>query len=150
MFAASIVAAIAVAGLNVASASPASAAAGSWTDYGNRNPITSSSATWKCNGTVAITSGVGAQVCAIRSSGGGATQAAIIVRNNLSGAYWIGGHVELWDWANTQRISAWDCAGHDVRSNTWSVCFGKTLTFGAYVNAKGNAGGKNLGLTGRV
>jgi hypothetical protein len=71
-------------GLSLATAGPAAAtesgtrtqglavaeASGTWRAYGNTNPITSSTSTWKCGSSTTVATNVIAQVCAIRSSSG--------------------------------------------------------------------------------
>lgn len=98
----------AVAGLSLAAAGPAAAAGGgSWRAYGHTNPITSSASTWHCAGTVPVSTDVSAQVRAIRSSGGGVVQGAVIVRNNRSTVYSAKAVVDL----RTPRTCGWVC-GH--------------------------------------
>lgn len=132
----------AVLGLSLATAGSASAAGGgSWHAYGNTNPITSSSSTWVCGDTKTIASGVGAQVCAIRSVGGGSVQGAVIVRNNRSALYSASAEVTLHDWSAS---ITWGCASSGVAANSWSVCFTTTLPDDYLVYASGSANGVTL------
>jgi hypothetical protein len=127
--AASSVAITAVLGLSLATASPAAAAdAGTWRAYGNTNPITSSSATWACAGSKTVALSVLAQVCAIRSSGGGTVQAAVIVRNNRDALFSAKAEMNLWTAVPATYGGYWECASSGVGANSWSVCFGKTLS----------------------
>ncbi|MDQ0791201.1 hypothetical protein [Streptomyces sp. B3I8] len=135
-------------GLSLATAGSASAAAGSWKAYGNTNPITSSSATWGCHGSVTIASSVLAQVCAIRSAGGGAVQAAVIVRNNRSTLFSVSAAADLWTSAGS--LGDWACSSSGVGANSWSVCFGKSLAESASVNSVGTANGVTLGQSSTV
>ncbi|ADJ49629.1 hypothetical protein AMES_7806 [Amycolatopsis mediterranei S699] len=137
-------------GLGVAAAIPASAAeSGSWHAYGNTNPITSSSATWHCAGSKALASSVVAQVCAIRSVGGGAVQGAVIVRNNRASLYSVDAAMDLYTSSGT-RLGDWACASSGVAANSWSVCFGRTLAQSSPVNSVGSAKGVNLGVSPNV
>lgn len=134
----SIVAITAALGLSLATAGPASATdvgpaaatdAGSWRAYGSTNPITSSSDTWLCAGSKTVATSVLAQVCAIRSSGGGSVRAAVIVRNNRSSLYSAGAIADLYTAATPPTfLGIWECASSGVGANSWSVCFGKTLS----------------------
>jgi hypothetical protein len=137
-------------GLSLATAGSASAAeTGSWRAYGNTNPITSSSATWRCASTKALATDVGAQVCAIRSSTGASVQAAVIVRNNRSSLYSVGAAMDLYNSSGT-KLGAWVCSSSGVGANSWSVCFGRTLSHSGSVDSVGVANGVNLGLSPRV
>ncbi|MFD4634021.1 hypothetical protein ACFVYR_20040 [Streptomyces sp. NPDC058284] len=108
---------------------PAAAAdVGTWRAYGNTNPITSSPDTWKCAGSKTVAASVLAQVCAIRSSGGGSVRAAVIVRNNRSSLYSARAIVDLYTAAPVTPLGLWECASSGVGANSWSVCFGKTLS----------------------
>ncbi|WP_199924561.1 hypothetical protein [Streptomyces sp. WM6386] len=125
----SVVALTAVLGLSLATAGPAAATdAGTWRAYGNTNPITSSSATWHCAASKTVATSVLAQVCAIRSSGGGSVQAAVIVRNNRSSLYSATANMDLYTAAPATYLGDWACASSGVGANSWSVCFGKTLS----------------------
>ncbi|MGW0902918.1 hypothetical protein [Streptomyces sp. NPDC002853] len=124
-----MVAIAAVLGLGLASASPAAASdAGTWRAYGNTNPITSSSATWKCAGSKTVTTSVLAQVCAIRSSTGGSVQAAVIVRNNGSSLYSATANMDLYTATPVTFLGDWTCPSSGVGPKSWSVCFGKVLS----------------------
>ncbi|KDN23326.1 hypothetical protein [Amycolatopsis rifamycinica] len=133
-------------GLGVATASPAAAATGTWRAYGNTNPITSSSATWHCAGSKTIATSVVAQVCAIRSAGGGAVQGAVIVRNNRSALFSVDASMDLYTSSST-KLGFWSCASSGVGANSWSVCFGQTLTQSSSVDSAGTAKGVGLGVS---
>ncbi|MFI5531799.1 hypothetical protein ACIA8O_25030 [Kitasatospora sp. NPDC051853] len=136
-------------GLGLVSAGPAAAAdSGSWRAYGNTNPITSSSSTWHCAGSKTIATDVLAQVCAIRSAGGGAVQAAVIVRNNRSSLFSVQAAMDLYN--SSASLGSWVCSSSGVGANSWSVCFGKTLSQTAAVDSVGAANGVNLGLSPKV
>ncbi|MFC8198710.1 hypothetical protein ACFUTV_25395 [Streptomyces sp. NPDC057298] len=133
----SILAVTAVLGLSLATGGPATATeagpatttdAGTWRAYGNTNPITSSPATWACAGSKTVATAVIAQVCAIRSSGGGSVQAAVIVRNNRSSLYSASAYVDLYTASPAIPLDSWECTSSGVGANSWSVCFGKTLS----------------------
>ncbi|MFE7903110.1 hypothetical protein ACFU3E_37645 [Streptomyces sp. NPDC057424] len=130
----SLLAITAVLGLGLATAGPATATeagpaadAGTWRAYGNTNPITSSPATWACAGSKTVAASVIAQVCAIRSAGGGSVQAAVIVRNNRSSLYSASATMDLYTATGT-HLGLWHCASSGVGANSWSVCFGTTLS----------------------
>ncbi|WP_338496089.1 hypothetical protein [Streptomyces sp. SJL17-4] len=149
MAAGSIAIITAALGLSLSTAGPAAAAdSGSWRAYGNTNPITSSSSTWHCAGTKTIATNVGAQVCAIRSQGGGSVQAAVIVRNNRSSLYSVQAAMDLY--SSSGKLGAWLCSSSGVGANSWSVCFGKTLSQSGAVDSVGNANGVNLGISPKV
>ncbi|GIJ43179.1 hypothetical protein Val02_00650 [Virgisporangium aliadipatigenens] len=144
---------MAVLGLNVITGGPAQAASqGTWRPYGNTNPITSSDATWRCASTKTVNSNVLAQVCAIRSVGGGAVQAAVIVRNNRSSLYSISASADLVKSppVTGDTIGYWTCPSSGVAAHSWSVCFGSTETEQELVDSHGVAGGLDLGTTGYV
>ncbi|GAA0246708.1 hypothetical protein [Cryptosporangium japonicum] len=138
---------VAVAGAVLFAATPATAAAteyGTWRVYGNTNPITSSTSTWACGATRTVESGVGAQVCAIRSPGGGAVQAAVIVRNDRSSYYLVEVATEL-QVPFIRSLGRWECLTAAMAANSWIVCFGRTLTQSLTVQATGGANGVWLG-----
>ncbi|MGW7263257.1 hypothetical protein [Streptomyces sp. NPDC054842] len=140
-------------GLSLATAGPAGATeAGSWRAYGNTNPITSSSATWQCAGSKTVATSVLAQVCAIRSSGGGTVQAAVIVRNNRSSLFSASANMDLYTAASAAYLGDWACASSGVGANSWSVCFGKTLSkpSSVKVNSAGLLNNVNLGQSPNV
>lgn len=135
-------------GLSVATAGPASAAAyGSWHHYGNTNPITSSSSTWRCGSSTNLSSVSVGQICAIRSSSGTSAQAALIIRNNATYTIWHGG-----GWFKLRNLSGttageWDCASPEegIAPKSWSVCFGETLSPKLeMVRTRGGVGGLTL------
>ncbi|GAA3005560.1 hypothetical protein GCM10020229_16790 [Kitasatospora albolonga] len=136
-------------GLGLVTAAPATAAdSGSWRAYGNTNPITSSSATWHCAGSRTIAADVLAQVCAIRSAGGGSVQGAVIVRNNRSALFSVHAAMDLYNSAGP--LGTWACSSSGVGANSWSVCFGKTLSQSAAVDSVGAANNVDLGLSPKV
>ncbi|WP_199548154.1 hypothetical protein [Streptomyces sp. N35] len=138
-------------GLGLATAGSASADDGSWRAYGNTNPITSSSSTWKCASTVSLDTSVGAQVCVIRSASGGSVQGAVIVRNNRDSLYRVSATVSLYNSAGVWQGGTWHCAKSGVGANSWSVCYGKTVTTSASRYAQAAATGtedtESLGRT---
>ncbi|MEU0884014.1 hypothetical protein ABZ345_35920 [Lentzea sp. NPDC005914] len=137
-------------GLTAVMVSPASAvSAGSWKAYGNTNPITSSPHNWVCASSQAVTTNVVAQVCTIRSSGGGSAQGAVIVRNNRAGLYSTTATVDLWTEGRGQ-IDIWECPSSGVAANSWSVCFGRSQSVPStdLANSFGSAGSKYLGVSG--
>lgn len=125
---------------------PPAAAAGVWRAYGNTNPITSSSSTWRCAGSKTIATGVIAQACAIRSSSGSGVQAAVIVRNNQAGLYGAEARMDLYTASGT-HLGDWKCPSSGVGANSWSVCFGTTLAESSQVNSFGALNGTYLGLS---
>ncbi|WP_431892951.1 hypothetical protein [Micromonospora haikouensis] len=140
----------AVVGLSVATAGPAAATeSGSWRAYGNTNPITSSPSTWHCAATKTVVTNVLAQVCAIRSAGGGAVQAAVIVRNNRSSLYSVTAAMDLYT-SSGAYLGDWVCSSSGVGANSWSVCFGRTLTQSSPVNSIGAVSGVDLGQSPNV
>ncbi|MFE1834501.1 hypothetical protein [Streptomyces sviceus] len=139
------VATTAVLGLGLATAGPAAAAAGTWHAYGNTNPITSSTSTWRCASSHEVADDVHAQVCAIRSSGGGSVQAAVIVRNDRSSLYSAAAFMDLRT-AST-GLGNWSCGNSGVGAHSWSVCFGQTLTQSSAVNSAGSAEAVSLGVS---
>jgi hypothetical protein len=112
--------------LGLTSTLQATAATGSWTAYGNSNPITSSTSTWKCNGSVTVTTDVISQVCTIRSANKTRVQGAIIVRNNKSTSYNTTANMSVYYEGGTKR-GDWTCTSSGVAANSWSVCFGLQL-----------------------
>lgn len=149
MVAASTTIITAALGLSLATAGPAAAAeSGNWRAYGNTNPITSSSSTWHCAGTKTIATNVGAQVCAIRSSGGGSVQGAVIVRNNRSSLYSVQAAMDLYN--SSGKLGAWVCPSSGVGANSWSVCFGQTISHSRSVDSVGIANGVSLGISPKV
>lgn len=137
----------AVLGTGVATAGSAVATeSGVWRAYGNVNPITDSTSTWRCTSTKAIATNVGAQVCAIRSASGSSVQAAVIVRNNGSGLYAATARMDLVNSYSVYR-GDWECPSSGVAANSWSVCFGRTLTEINGVNSAGSASGTALGVS---
>jgi hypothetical protein len=137
-----------VGGSLLVTTTPAAAATGSWRAYGNTNPITSSSSTWHCAGTKTIATSVGAQVCAIRSSGGGSVQGAVIVRNNRSSLYSVQAAMDLYN--SSGKLGAWECSSSGVGANSWSVCFGQTISQSGSVDSVGIANGVSLGVSPKV
>ncbi|WP_156365891.1 hypothetical protein [Nocardiopsis sp. NRRL B-16309] len=136
-------------GLSLATATPAAAATGTWVRYGNTNPITSSSSTWRCDGSESVGTNLVAQVCAIRSPSGASVQGAVIVRNNGRYSQYVPARVALnssyaANWGN------WDCGTGTVLLNSWSVCFGSTIEVAESVFAWGYANSYSLEGSPRV
>ncbi|GIJ76239.1 hypothetical protein Xph01_06710 [Micromonospora phaseoli] len=136
----------ALTGLILATASPAAAAIdnGTWVAYGNKNPITSSSSTWRCGATETVATNVLAQVCAIRSASGAAMQGAVIVRNNRSSSFSTTAFVRLREY--TQTFGAWACQSSGIGANGWTVCFGRTIDYRS-VQAEGDGNAVYLGYS---
>jgi hypothetical protein len=132
-------------GLSVATAGPAAAATGNWSAYGNTNPITSSSSTWRCGTTYSIDTDVVAQACAIRSSSGSSVQGAVIVRNNRGNVYGTDAVVEL-SASSGSYLGAWVCPSSLLYVG-WTVCFGQTISRSGQVFTLGQANGEYLGVS---
>jgi len=145
----------AVVGFGLVSAGPAAAAdsvgVGTWVAYGTKNPITSSAATWKCAATKTIATSVLAQTCAIRSSGGGAVQGAVIVRNNRSTAFSTDAYLSLYDYEYIIELYSVYCGSKALAPGGWTVCFGSTWSweYPVYV-LYAEANSVSLGPTGAV
>jgi hypothetical protein len=136
-----------VLGLSLAVAGPAAADTGNWKPYGNTNPITSSSSDWACTPTKEIGYRLGAQVCAIRSPSGGSAQGAVIVRNNQPNNFLVDASVRLIDANSGDVLGDWACSRSGVGKNSWSVCYGDTLTHRDSVFSSGYANNIHLGYT---
>lgn len=136
----------AVFGLSLATAGPAAAANGSWRAYGNTNPITSSTSTWRCTSTTPVAPDVLAQVCAVRAQSGSHVQAAVIVRNNRSILYGATAWADLYS-SEIGTLGEWVCPSSGVGANSWSVCFGRTLPHSFPVRSKGSVNGIPLGVS---
>jgi hypothetical protein len=104
------------------------AMAADWKDYGNINPISSSTLTWTCTKSKQIDTGIYGQVCLVRSFDGQIVQGAIIVRNNNSYLYSAGARGTLFN-IDGNPITTWDCPHSSFGANSWSVCFGNTLKY---------------------
>ncbi|KJK43778.1 hypothetical protein UK23_31985 [Lentzea aerocolonigenes] len=126
-------------GLSLATAAPASAAAGSWVSYGNRNPITTSTATWRCAGSEQIAPSVLAQVCAVRSANGLYYQGAVIVRNNRSALFSTTAQMSVINQTDVVE-GTWVCPSSGVGANSWSVCFGRSQQQGTFALAERASG----------
>ncbi len=126
----------------------ATAATAGWVSYGSINPITSSSSSWRCAATQALSTKVGAQVCTIRSADGNGVQGAIIVRNDNSYLYSTDARMTVkYDFGAIR--GNWSCPSSGVGANSWSVCFGATFAPGNYkYTTTGNANYTGLGTTG--
>ena len=126
----------------------ATAATAGWVSYGSTNPITSSSASWRCNSTKALGTNVGAQVCTVRSASGTGVQGAIIVRNNNSYVYNTSATMRVYyDYGGLR--GSWYCSSSGVAANSWSVCFGSTFAASSYkYSTDGTANNVPLGITG--
>jgi len=127
-------------------ATPATAG---WVSYGNTNPITSSTSSWRCNSTVSVGNNVGAQVCTIRSPDGQGVQGAVIVRNNNNYLYSTSATMAVYNHYGSFSGS-WYCSSSGVAANSWSVCFGTTFaTLREYrYSTTGTANNTPLGTTG--
>jgi hypothetical protein len=128
----------------------ATAAMAGWVSYGNTNPITSSSSTWRCASTqtVPYSDNVLAQVCTVRSADKAGVQGAIIVRNNNSYLYDVSASMTVYYESGGQK-GYWSCSPSPVGANSWSVCFGTTFPASIYNYAtNGYANKKWLGYTG--
>lgn len=129
----------------------ATAATAGWVSYGNINPITSSSSSWRCNSTKALgtSTRVGAQVCTVRSADGRGVQGAIIVRNDNSYLYSTDARMTVYYDFGSSRGN-WSCPSSGLRANSWSVCFGTTFpAIGNYkYSTRGYANSTDLGTTG--
>lgn len=130
-FVASLAVIAAFLGLSLATAGTAAADTGYWRPYGNTNPITSSSSTWKCGSSLTFTTNVVAQTCAIKTADGSGAQAAVIVRNNRSTTYIVSAATYLRS-SHDGVLGYWRCPSSGVAANTWSVCFGVTLGISTY------------------
>ncbi|MCT2582163.1 hypothetical protein [Actinophytocola gossypii] len=132
-------------GLGLTTVGTAAAADGSWRAYGNTNPITSSSSTWKCGSTKTVAYSVLAQVCMVRSARGDDMQGAVIVRNNNRvGLFMTDASVSLHRPSGAQ-VDKWFCEDSGVAANSWSVCFGKTIAYPGATRAVGVANNVGLG-----
>jgi hypothetical protein len=136
-----------VLGLGLATADPAAAAtSGFWHAYGNTNPISSSSSTWGCRSTYTDSSGVGAQVCTVRSSNREGVQAAVIVRNNRSTSFDAEAGMSMFSAVTGKEVNVgWTCAPSGVAPHSWSVCFGSTFTWLSTVYTNGSMDSVFLG-----
>ncbi|WIV52882.1 hypothetical protein [Amycolatopsis nalaikhensis] len=115
-------------GVTLATAGTAAASAastGTWRPYGNTNPILSSASHWNCTPTVESPSGIKWQVCAVRTVSGTGVQGAVIVRNNRSTSTSMAATVRL---QASDLDRTWTCGRSGVAANSWSVCFGSTIT----------------------
>lgn len=126
-----------VLGLGLATAGPAAAADGSWKAYGNTNPITSSASDWTCGTTVTVSTSVLAQTCMVVSPSRASMQGAVIVRNNRSGIFTTNASVALFRPSGHQVMDTWKCRESGVGANSWSVCFGQTITYPGSTRAEG-------------
>ena len=130
----------AVVGLNLAFASPAAAAAGVWVPYGNDNPVAGSASHWKCGSTEQVLSNIYAQACVIRSPNYSAVQTAVIVRNNRSSLASVRAETDFF-WQGEDDIlnpsNYWICGYSGVAGNSWSVCFGKTVSTDTLISSVG-------------
>jgi hypothetical protein len=139
---------IAVAGVGLAVAGPASASVppggnplGTWHAFGNTNPISSSSSRWVCGITTQIGINVDAQVCVVESSDTISVQPAVIVRNDKPIEYNATAEMTLKETGiQNPRTFTYDCPQSGVASRSWSVCFGNTVRNPAEVFASGRAG----------
>jgi hypothetical protein len=124
----------------------ATAATAGWMPYGNTNPITSSSASWRCNSTKSIGTNVGAQVCTVRSATEG-VRGAIIVRNNNNSLYSVSASMTVY-YDHDGFRGNWSCSSSGVGANSWSVCFGTYFAPGFNQYYTGGYASRHLGFTG--
>lgn len=123
------------------------AADGKWQPYGNKNPITSSRSSWKCASTVTVGVNLLSQVCIIRSPNRASIQGAVIVRNNNTFLYTTYANVTVLN-SRGDIFDTWYCPQSGVGAKSWSVCFGKTLSWKGLAYSYGRADGDWLGATG--
>nr|WP_221375819.1 hypothetical protein [Actinoplanes polyasparticus] len=117
-------------GLPLVTASPASAAPGSWRAYGSDNPTSTGTSSWRCaNDSRSIATDVIAQVCAVRGSGN-AVQGAVIVQNRRSTYFSADAMLDLWRTNSNVWHGSWSCSSSSVAPRSFSVCFGKTVEDG--------------------
>ncbi|XVV02166.1 hypothetical protein ACQPW3_33040 [Actinosynnema sp. CA-248983] len=131
-------------GLGLAGAGSAAADTGVWRAYGNTNPITSSTSTWRCSGSKTIATDVSAQVCAVRSRSGVYVQTAVIVRNNASSLYITEAIATMYN-GSYALLGTWSCPPSGVAANSWSVCFGSSFAYTGSVVAQGQTSTADLG-----
>lgn len=126
----------------------ATAAMAAWQSYGNTNPITSSSSTWKCQSSIKVATNVNSQVCTVRSANGQYVQGAVIIRNNNSYLYTANASMTVY-YPNRSTRGSWSCSSSGVGANSWSVCFGTTFAANGYSYYTGGyANNVWLGTTG--
>ncbi|NRQ33565.1 hypothetical protein HII36_17155 [Nonomuraea sp. NN258] len=122
------------------------AASGIWRSYGNTNPITPGSGTWRCQSPrpVDADAQVNGRVCVIRSPNGtSAVRAAVIVRNDGSGSYTATAALGLY--TSSALIGSWACSSAEVAAHSWSVCFGQARTVRGRAYARGTVNAVDLG-----
>ncbi|AXB44280.1 hypothetical protein [Amycolatopsis albispora] len=84
-----------------------------------------------------LTPSVLAQTCLVKSPDGDAMQGAVIVRNNQSSLYQANVSVSLFRPSGHQVLEDWDRPKSGVGAKSWSVCFGKTITYPGSTRAEG-------------
>ena len=127
---------------------PAMGLKGSWTPYGNTNPITSSKSTWKCGTSKTIDYLVSSQVCVVRTPDGTKIQGAIIVRNSNNYLYNANADVIVKESSSGYIVGDWYCSSSGVGANSWSVCFGETYPEPHSVYSDGHTTGAILPRSG--
>jgi hypothetical protein len=70
----------------------------------------------------------------------------VIVRNNRSTLYALAAAMDLYT-SSSVFLGDWVCSSSGVGANSWSVCFGDTLTQSSPVNSAGAADGVGLGVS---
>ena len=145
----------AAAGVGLAAAGPASASlppgggalAGSWRAFGGNNPIATSSSTWLCESSVPIGVNVVAQVCVVSAADDSSVQPAVIVRNNKATEYDAQASMSMVA-TNPGKSASYICSPSGVAPNSWSVCFGASVSNVGRAFVRGTAGNSvNLGQT---
>jgi hypothetical protein len=117
------------------------AASGTWRAYGSTNPTTSN---WRC-GTVTYTNpGVYGRACLIRASDGVSVQAAILVRNNNTANAGVAAQAYL-QRADNSTIYVASCSASQAAPQSYSVCFGATITSNQFLWAGGFLNGVQVG-----
>jgi hypothetical protein len=103
---------------------------------------------WQCAGSGSIVNQtqVFAQVCAVRSSGRGQVQGAVIVHNEGSSPFVTTADVDVTDSIN-RRLGEWTCSSSGIAAHSWSVCFTPTLTEELKVDSAGTVGDTPLGIS---
>ncbi|MBB5803699.1 hypothetical protein F4560_003467 [Saccharothrix ecbatanensis] len=79
-----------------------------------------------------------AQACIVVSANRNSMQGAVIVRNNRSSLFAANASVSLYRPSGHQVMDAWKCSESGVGANSWSVCFGKTITYPGSTRAEGS------------
>jgi hypothetical protein len=132
----------------------ATAAMAGWTPYGNTNPITSSSAKWRCQTTQPLAPYVGAQACTVRfpatvSVPYERVRGAVIVRNSNNYLYSVSANLTVHRENDLRIFGSGFCSSSGVGANSWSVCFGSRFSsaYGTRYLTVGYANNEDLGIT---